>query len=194
MTHQSATQLDTFETALLTELKAAVSETATAAPRGGPGTLDRPDVRHLRRWPIPVALAAAAALATALLVPGLSPTPAYAVTGRNDGEVHVRVTRLEGADGLEQALREHGIPADISYLPAGKECAPGRYTDVRTPGMVLGVSLNEFEVTIPPGAVGEDDTFVLSAAVVPIQDGFQATVDFGIAHGAVEPCQVVDSP
>jgi len=51
-----------------------------------------------------------------------------------------------------------------------------------------------FEVTIPPSAVGEDDTFVLSAAIVPTEDGFPATVDFDIAHGPVRPCQVVDTP
>ena len=67
------------------------------------------------------AVAAAAALAIAVLVPGLGPRPAYAVTGRNNGEVIVHVTRLEGADGLEQALLKHGIRADINYLPAGSQ-------------------------------------------------------------------------
>jgi hypothetical protein len=120
-------------------------------------------------------------------------TLAYAVSRGINGEVTVRVMRLEGAEGLERALRDHGIAADITYLPEGKQCAPGRYTAVNTPGPTLGVSSEFFEVTIPPGAVGQDDTFVLSAAVVLIQDGVSASVEFDIAHGAVGPCRVIEA-
>ena len=95
---------------------------------------------------------------------------------------------------MPTAWSKHGISADTTYLPFGKECAPDRYRERRTPGMVLSVAVNWFEVTIPPDAVGKDDTFVLPAAVVPIPDGFRATTDFGIAQGTVGPCQVVDSP
>lgn len=117
-----------------------------------------------------------------------------AVSGRNNGEVTVRVNRLEGADGLERALSEHGITADVTYLPADKVCAPGRYAAVDTPGLTLSVSADRFEVTIPPGAVGKDDSFVLSAAVVPLAKGVRVAVDFDIAHGPIAACQVVDAP
>ncbi len=130
----------------------------------------------------------------ALLVPHLGPTPAYAVTGRNNEQVKVKVNRLEGAESLEQALRERGIAADITYLPPNKECAPGRYSDRRTPGLLLSVSADRFEVTIPPNAVGKNDTFVLSAAVVPIANGLEAIVESGIAAGPVAPCRVIDAP
>jgi len=58
---------------------------------------------------------------------------------------------------------------------------------------MLSVGANEFEVTIPPGAVGEGDTLVLSAAVTPVGKGVRATVDFGIAQGRVAPCTAVDA-
>ena len=151
---------------------------------------------HRKRW---TAATVAAALAIAIpvmdtQVVGLGPTPAYAVTPRDDGRVAVQVSRLEGADSLEQALREHGIAADITYLPDGKQCAPGRYTKRRNPGVELTVGLNEFDVTIPEGAVGKNDTLVLSAAVTPTPHGFDFTIGFGIAGGTVNPCHVIDSP
>ena len=116
------------------------------------------------------------------------------MTGRNDRRVTVKVNRLEGSDGLEQALQQRGIPADITYLPPGKECAPDRYDELRTPGMSLAVSAERFEVRIPANAVGRGDTFVMSASVVPLPNGLEADVEFGIAHGPVAPCRVVDAP
>lgn len=189
MTDRPATELDPFETALLAELRASLSGTAAAA--GPPPARSR---RARRRWQLAPVAVAAAVLAVALLVPGLRPTPAYAVTGGNDGEVRVEVNRLEGAEGLERALADHGIPADITYLPEGKQCAAGRYVEVRTPGLTLGVSATRFYVTIPPGAVRKGDTFVLDASVVPIPNGARARVSFDVATGPVAPCRVVDSP
>ena len=192
MNDRPATDLDSFESALLVELQE-VRSTLGAAVGQHAQACYQPRPSHRKRWLV-VAATAAAGLVIALQVPGLGPTPAYAVTGANNGEVIVRVNRLEGADRLEQALGKRGIPADITYLPAGKECAPGRYTDVSPRGLVLAVAVDWFEVTIPPGAVGKGDTFVLSAAVVPVQDGFHATSESAIARGPVKPCHVVDSP
>ncbi|SDS36926.1 hypothetical protein SAMN04488543_1598 [Friedmanniella luteola] len=187
MTDRPTTELDPFESALLTELKA-ILPPAAAAEAAPARSWVAP-----RRWQLTVAGVAAAALAVALLVPGLGPTPAYAVTGGNNGEVRVKVNRLEGAEGLERALAEHGIPADITYLPEGKECAAGRYTEVHTPGLTLGVAATKFYVTIPPGAVGKDDTFVLDASVVPRPNGVQARVSFGFGNGPIKPCHIVAS-
>lgn len=193
MTDRPTTDLDSFETALLVQLRDEVRQRAGFTPVEPRGHTPQPRFAHRRRW-IVAAATAAAAVVIATQVPGLGPTPAYAVTGRNGGEVKVRVNRLEGADGLELALRKRGIPADIIYLPAGKECAPDRYAERRTPGMVLGVARDWFQVTIPPGSVGEGDTFVLSASVVPAATGFSATTEFGIAEGTVKPCEAIDSP
>lgn len=184
--------LDRFEAALLTHLKAVVA--AEKPQLAAPASSERVPHRR-RRWQLGIiAAAAAATAAVVLLVPGSGTTPAYAVTGRNDGQVHVKVTRLEGSDGLERALRAHGITSDITYLPPHKQCAPGRYAERRTPGLTLAVGADLFEVTIPPDSVGGGDAFVLSASVVPTPDGASFTVEFGIAEGPVAACRVVDAP
>ena len=102
-------------------------------------------------------------MAIALVATSSRPKPAYAVSGGNGEEVTVTVTRLEGAEALQGELRSRGIAADL------------------------------FKVTIPPGAVGQGSTFVLSAAVTPIDNGVRAIVDFGVAQGVVAPCMVVDA-
>ena len=187
MNRQSEPHLDSFEAALLTELRSVVAETAVGEPALTPPVRRIPRRRAL-------AAAAAAVLVASLGVHALWPTPAYAVTERNNGEVTVRVNRLEGAEALERELADHGIAADVTYLPEGKACAAGRYAAIRTPGLMLGVGSDFSKVTIPPGAVGERDTFVLSASVVPLPNGFRASVDFDIAVGAVAPCRVIDAP
>lgn len=193
MNPQPPTDLDAFEAALLSELKSEVERNEDARPQQQVVPLTSPTARRRRRWYLPSAAAVAAAAAVAVTVTTNLPTPAYAVSQRNNGEVTVEVNRLEGARGLEQALLEHGITADVTYLPDGKACAPGRYAAVDTPGLTLGVSAERFEVTIPPDAVGQDDTFVLSAAVVPLPDGVSASVSFDVAQGPIGPCRVIDA-
>ncbi len=185
MTRSESPELDAFETRLLTELKAEVDARATDAE---PNRL--PAARRRSLWYIPVT-GAAAAVAIALVVTVARPTPSYAVTGRNGEEITVTVTRLEGPEALQAALRERGVPSDIQYLPSDTKCLPGRYTEVDTPGSSLSVGSNLFEVTIPPGAVGPGDTFVLSAAVTSFGNGVRAIVSYGVAQGAVAPCEVV---
>ena len=191
MTDTPATDLDAFEASLLSELRSAVAESAAPAPIPLPA---RPRAQRRGPWYVAVVGAVAAVLAVAVVVPSLRPTPAYAVSGRDNGEVKVQVNRLEGADGLERALRDRGIAADVTYLAEGQKCEDGRYTDVPTRGLTLSVSSATFEVIIPANAVGADETFVLSAAVVPLPNGVQAIVDFGIADGVIAPCRPVDAP
>ena len=163
-----------------------------------PGTGDRPPARRpVRRRPR-MAFASAAGLGAAVLAVAVTalvsrPLPAYAVSGGNGEDVTVTVNRLEGAAALRDALRERGVPADITYLPSDRACAPGRYTEVHVPGLSLSVSADRFEVRIPAGAVGEGETFVLSAAVTPVDDGVRAVVDFGVAQGVVAACTAVDA-
>ncbi len=191
MTNRPSPELDAFEARLLTELRAVVNAQATATRPAPPV---RAKQRRQRLWYVPVAgAAAAAAVAIALGATVVRPTPAYAVSGGNGEEVTVTVTRLEGAEALQAALRERGVPADITYLPTDKACQPGRFAEVDTPGLSLTVGGDLFKVTIPPGAVGQGDTFVLSAAVTPIDKGVRAIVHFGVAQGAVAPCTVVDA-
>ena len=190
MTNRPSLELDAFEARLLTELRAVVNAQATAIR---PATPLRAEQRRQRLRYVAVVGAAAAAVAIVLVATVGRPTPAYAVSGGNGQDVTVKVTRLEGAEALQGALRERGIVADITYLPSDKACQPGRYAEVDTPGLSLSVGADLFEVKIPSGAVGQGDTFVLSAAVTPIDKGVRAIVDFGVAQGAVAPCTVVDA-
>ncbi|NYJ00916.1 hypothetical protein HNR19_001614 [Nocardioides thalensis] len=95
--------LDGFETALLGELRAHVASRRPSPARPG-----------LRRR-----LAAGAAIGTAIAATAgvllLRPDPAFAVDAQSDGDVVVTITSLEDADGLEAALREQGVDAEVDY-------------------------------------------------------------------------------
>jgi hypothetical protein len=106
--------LDRFEAALLDELRAHVAtRPATEAP-----TPLAPRRSRRRRWAAGLAVAAAAATAYVVVSPGgPAVSPAYAVSENADGDVVVTIHRLEDSDGLERALREHGIDAEVSFDP-----------------------------------------------------------------------------
>lgn len=121
--------LDTFEQALLLQLRTHVQQAATD---NTPGTAATPR-RSRRAWYAVAAAAAAAILALALLLHVVRPEPAFAVTGRNGSKITVKVARLEGADRLEQALHDRGVNADITYLPRAR-AAPRTATPNVGPG------------------------------------------------------------
>jgi hypothetical protein len=109
----SPSSLDTFETALLAELRREVAE--HPAPATAPARAPRPR-RRLRV----AAVAATGVAASVVAVFGLGGTggsPAYAVAENSAGDVTVTVHRLDDAAGLEKALRARGIDADVSYDP-----------------------------------------------------------------------------
>ena len=53
-------------------------------------------------------------------MPGLGTTPAYSVQEGNAGTIEVQINRPQDAAGLERAIEEHGIAADITYLPTSR--------------------------------------------------------------------------
>lgn len=176
-------ELDPFESRLLAELRREVSAVDSPAPR-----------RTRRRGLAIAATAAATAVVGVLLVPGLGTTAAYSVQEGNAGEVEVEVNRPEDADGLERALAERGIAADITYLPSLQTCAEGRFTEVaREVGMSLSIGEDMVRVTLPPGAVRDGETFVMVLSVESITDGIGSSVSAEVARGAVGPCEVVPS-
>lgn len=112
----SQQSLDQFETALLGELKEHVATQPAREPV--------PERSHggRRRWAAGIAAAAAAATAYVVVSPGgPAVSPAYAVDQQADGDVVVTVHRLEDSEGLERALAEHGIEADVSFAPPADE-------------------------------------------------------------------------
>lgn len=191
------TQLDPFETALLARLRDHVEQTEPLPHDGS------------RRWPRRLTIAAVAAAtvaAVAVGVPGTGTIPAYSVQEGNAGEIVVEVNRPEDATGLEKQLAEHGVRADITYVPDGDQCAPGRYRPVQRslPGMAITIGRDRLTATLPPGAVREDETFVLAVSGTPIPaepdasedgiqslEGFAAWTDFDVTPGPVQPCRIV---
>lgn len=96
--------LDTFESALLAELRTHVTERVASGPPR------RPIGRRI------AALAAAAAVAVvATGVVGLRPDAAFAVERQAGGDVVVTVIKLSDADGLERALAKEGVTAEVTY-------------------------------------------------------------------------------
>lgn len=103
MTHAD---LDHFESALLNELRTHVTE-RQAMP-------DRRQRQIGRRF---AAIAAAAAVAGTIGTGALSlrPDPAYAVQPQPDGDIVVTILKLSDASGLERALAQEGVTADVTY-------------------------------------------------------------------------------
>lgn len=183
------TQLDSFETRLLAELRREVAAPSPASPAP----------RRPRRIVAVLAGVAATAVVGVVLVPGLGPTPAYSVQEGNAGEIEVEVNRPEDAAGLEELLAEHGVAADITYLEWPLECAEDRYVEVpddRQAGMSMSIGGDLVRLTLPPGAVREGDTVVVSLSYREVrgsEDGYDFTGGessgaFGISSGPVAPC------
>jgi hypothetical protein len=99
-------EFDSFDRALLTELRQVAAEAATA-----PAAKTR---RTRKRWALAgTGVAAAAVTAFGLTTLG-SPT-AYAVDETGGGDIVITIHELDDADGLELALADHGIEAEVDY-------------------------------------------------------------------------------
>jgi len=187
--------LDTFETALLDELREYVAHRPADPASPGP--------RRSRRRRLAYAGLAAAAVAgiTVAVLPGTGPAPAYAVTEGNGGAVHVRVDRIEDAAGLEQALADHGVAADVIYLDDNQVCAEGRYQEAppqpHGTQMTFAMGTGGYRVDLAPGAIRDGETIVISIARLtdlgPGESG-GITGSIGIATGPVSPCEPVPGP
>lgn len=105
-------------------------------------------IEHSRRRPAPATrppwrrrgprLALGAAVATVAVVVALivsaggdNPPAAFAVEPREGGGVTIKVYSLEDAPGLERALEDAGIKAQVTWLPAGKVCREPHYKPSR---------------------------------------------------------------
>ena len=100
------TPLDSFESALLAQLRQQVAEHPARLPA-------RP--RRRLRLAAVGATGVAASVVAVFGLGGSGGSPAYAVDKTSDGDVVVTVHRLDDAAGLEGALRNRGIDADVSY-------------------------------------------------------------------------------
>lgn len=107
-THDN-TDLDSFDRALLTELRRVAAEGAPAPAR-----------RTRKRWAYAGSgIAAAAVAAFGFSTLGSPAAAAYAVDEQGDGDIVITIHELDDADGLERALAEHGIEAEVDYRADG---------------------------------------------------------------------------
>lgn len=119
--------LDSFEQDLLAEMRSVVSARAgdAAAHREPPARRARPALV------VAAAGALVAGVSAALLTGG---SPAFAVATTDDGSIVVSISELTDSDGLEAALAEHGVSAEVVYAGDGSAVSidPGGWVDVGT--------------------------------------------------------------
>lgn len=212
-----------FERRLLDELKVVVAERDAEQAEAIRTATHTPAWRRAPR----LALGAAAVLlaAVAMLVfdsGGDNPPQAFAVEPQEGGGVRIEIYSLEDADGLERALEDAGIPAQVTWLPPGKFCREPHFTPsivklpgggsmsgftMSGPGEALTISVGSTEawrkgrsahanVNLDPAAFRADQSVVLSGSARPFggdpEGGYEAR--FGVAEGAVQPCVPVAAP
>jgi hypothetical protein len=128
---------DGFERRLLDELKAVVAERGAEQEAAGGGARSTPAWRRAPRLALGAVAVLAAAVAVLVFSSGGENTPrAFAVEPQEGGGVRIKVYSLEDAAGLEQALEDAGIRAQVTWLPAGTSCREPRFkpSSVKLPG------------------------------------------------------------
>jgi hypothetical protein len=163
--NQEQKPLPNFEQRLLARLKAVVAErgAASAAAEAAEAQAAMPSWRRRAPRLVLGAGVALAAIAIALIVSagGGNPSKAFAVEPQQGGGVKIKIYSLEDASGLEQALQDAGIKAQVTWLPAGKVCRELHYkpTIVHLPG---GGSFSGMTMSGPGGiTIGIGSTKVL---------------------------------
>ncbi|PRX95787.1 hypothetical protein [Allonocardiopsis opalescens] len=182
-----------FEERLLGELRGVVAARAEAAAE--PAASGR---RFGFGFRPRLALVGGAAVATvgltagAFALGGLGAAPAYAVEPQPDGSITVEVAEPTDAEGLERALAEHGVRAEVDHLPAGMVCQEGRFEPAPPPGdgagpVALGMETGSdgSRFTITEGMLRPGETLVLTSRVF---DGGGWGLSMAIAQGEVAPC------
>lgn len=190
------TDLDSFEDGLLADLRAEVAARAA----GGP-TRNRTGPRPGRRRLAGALTAVAAATVTVVGVPALlGPSPAYAVGDGPGGTIEVEIDRLEDAAGLEQALADEGVAADVQYLGTDLGCQDDRYRDAPSAPdsrTTFDVGSGGLRVVLDRRDVADGETVVIVASTVSPggadQDGVEdlggTYGEVGIAAGPVATCE-----
>jgi hypothetical protein len=196
-----------FEERLLAELRAVVEERAAMPAEGGvernrrhaTGSLHgrAPGGRRLApRLVFGGAGVAAVAAGVLAVSSGTGDTSsAFAVEPQADGMVRVEISSLSDAQGLEKALGEAGVKADVSYLAAGMTCREPRFTpkgggperSKMTGGIKQAPDGTVF--TINRDAVDAGETLLVTASPGP--EGIGDVVGLQVARGAVSACDPV---
>jgi hypothetical protein len=202
-------------------LKARRQVLVDAVDPGGQGPQRAPGWRpRAPRLALGAAMAVAVIAAVLIFRAGGDPTPAaFAVEPQEGGGVTIEVYSLEDASGLEEALEDAGIRAQVTWLPPGTTCREPRFTPsiAKVPGGgslggvtiggpgTLTISVGSARrsrskpianINLDPAAFRPDQSVVLYGFPRPFdgdpEGGFEA--HFDVAEGPVEPCKPVKAP
>ena len=179
--------LDSYETALLHELRGEVERRAVLTS-DVPATATVTPARRTVRRRLVLAGASVAAVAAAVTVPlALGGSAAYAVSPNSDGSVTVTIQRPEDADGLQRALAANGVNAEVDYVPSGYVCDPERYTPADGPstGPVSVQSSAEGMTFTVPRAMGDAGRTLV---IVMSGDQHSGSLEVLSAQGTVGAC------
>jgi len=202
-------------------LKARRQALVDAVRPGGKGPHRAPGRRRPSpRLALGAAMAVAVIAAVLIFAAGGDPTPtAFAVEPQEGGGVTIEVYSLEDASGLEEALEDAGIRAQVNWLPPGTSCREPRFTPsiAKLPGggslggvtiggpgtLTISVAGTQSarsgpvaNINLDPAAFRPDQSVVLYGSPRPFdgdpKGGFEA--HFQVAEGPVEPCKPVTAP
>jgi hypothetical protein len=193
--------ITSFEDRLLGQLRAVVAERGAAAAAEESTTGEIPAWRRGPRLALAGAAVLAVAAAALVVSAGGDDTPAaYAVEAQPDGQVSVEIRSLQDAKGLEEALRDAGVPASVDYLGTGMACREPRFQPVTAPapsdGGKVTSSMSQSNdgatvFTLSHNAVGPGQTLVLTASPGPGGNG--DAVQMQVAEGQVGQCVPVEA-
>ncbi len=114
--------------------------------------------------------------------------------------IELQINRLEDAAGLERALEDLGVPADVQYLGTDLRCQDDRYepSERSVPDDRTAYSFGEdgISVRLDPREVGRGDTLVIAASTISPEGDLGGGIsdlggvygEVGVAHGPVAPC------
>lgn len=143
-----------FEQRLLTQLKSVVAERGAEEALAGEATTSGGHWGRGPRLALGAGVAVVGAVAAVLVVGGGgdNTSKAFAVEPQDGGGVTIKIHSLEDASGLQQALEEAGIPAQVTWLPAEMACREPHYT-TSTVQTALGGSVGGFDEAGPGEAL-----------------------------------------
>ncbi|MEV5322932.1 hypothetical protein AB0K67_02195 [Nonomuraea sp. NPDC052634] len=150
------------------------------------------------RWPVLAALATAAAAALVIGLPialDHGGTPANAVIREPDGSIKIYITDYKHPELIERRLRGFGVQADVTFLPAGKDCKEPRATYLPdNPALLTAEPPAEGEETyskLHPEQIKPGQTFVYTLWYIEDGDDRMAIARPRVATGPVAPCEVI---
>lgn len=190
-----------FDQELLGRLRGVVAERAASLDsEGASASSSTPAWRRPPRLLAGAGVAMAAVIAALFISAGGEGTSAaYAVEAQSNGNVTVQIDHLSDASGLETALAQVGIPAEVTYLPEGMTCSRSGLNAYPARSLVFGhlnsegVSDGPLSFVLEQNSLAPGQTLVVTAAAAPSSESINGATlqSVQVATGKVAPCDPV---